>query len=133
MSRSLIQTSNQSSINILANSVIPLGTVTRRFGQNLRLSGNGIEVVGEGYYTIEGTVSIEPEATGPVTIAIYQDGVQLPSAIAYGYAATADEPITLPVSGTTRIGCCDSSSTLTIQLLEGSGVLLNVSARAERA
>ena len=53
MSKSLIQVTNQSSQTVAANSIISLGSVLRRFGCNCKLSGNGIEVVGQGYYTID--------------------------------------------------------------------------------
>ena len=51
MSKSLIQTVNQSSQVVAANSIIDLGSVIRRFGCNLRLNGNAVEVDGAGYYT----------------------------------------------------------------------------------
>ena len=133
MSRSLIQTANQSQQNVALNSIIGLGSVQRRYGCNLRLSGNGIEVVGEGYYTVDVDVSVAPTAAGAVTVAVYNNGVQIPSAIAYGAVTTAGNPTTLSINTTIRQGCCcDSADNLTCVLLEGAGVVRNISMRVEK-
>ena len=133
MSRSLIQVANQSNQTVANESIISLGSVQRRYGCNLRLSGNGIEVDGQGYYTIDGAVSVSPTAAGAVTVALYNNGVQIPGAIAYG-TGTAGEPLTLPLVGTIRQGCCcDSADNITLVLIEGAGVANNVSLRVEKS
>lgn len=134
MSRSLIQTTNQTTQSIAENSIISLGSVQRRFGCNLRLSGNAVEAVGEGYYVVSATVSVAPVATGPVTVAIYDNGVQIPGAIAYGTVTAIGDVITLPIETTIRQGCnCDSADSLTVRLVENSGGVQNVSLRVEKA
>ena len=133
MSRSLIQVANPSTQAVTVNSIIPLGSVQRRFGCNCRLSGNAIEVSGEGYYAISGNVSIAPTAAGPVTVGLFVNGTLLPGAIAYGTAAAATDPITLPVDATIRQGCnCDSADNITLVLLAGAGNVQNVSLRVEK-
>lgn len=128
MARSLIQTANQSTQNVTSNSIIALGSVQRRFGCNLRMSGNAIEIDGEGYYTIKCDVSVAPTAAGPVTVALYKNGAQIPGAIAYGTVATAGSPISLSMNTTVRQGCCcDSADNLTCVLLAGDGVVRNIS------
>ena len=133
MSRSLIQVANPSTQAVLENSIIPLGSVQRRFGCNCRLSGNGIEVSGEGYYTIDGSVTVAPTAAGMVAVALYVNGVQLPGAIAADSVA-AGGVTTLPITATIRQGCCcDSADNLTLVLLSGAGDVQNVSLRVEKA
>lgn len=133
MSRSLIQTANQSSQAVAVNSIINLGSTQRRFGCNLRLSGNGIEVNGEGYYTIDCDVSVSPTAAGNVTVAVYNNGAQIPGAIAYGSVSTAANPTSLSINATIRQGCCcDSADNLTVVLLAGAGTVNNVSVRVEK-
>lgn len=128
MSRSLIQTANQSPQNVAENGIINLGSVQRRYGNNLTLSGNGIEANGEGYYTIIGTVTVAPTAAGEVSVAVYSNGAQIPGVIASGTVGAADNVITLPLVGTIRQGgCCSSASNLTVVLLSGAGVVQNVS------
>lgn len=130
MSRSLIQVANQSVQAINENSIINLGSTQRRFGCNLRLSGNAIEVSGEGYYPINAAVSVAPTEAGAVTVALYNNGVQVPGAIAYGYASTAAQPVTVPIVTTIRHDRrCDSADNLTLVLLEGEGNIQNVSLR----
>lgn len=130
MSRSLIQTANQSSQTVAANSIIGLGSTQRRFGCNLRLSGNAIELNGEGYYTVDCNVSVAPTAAGPVTVALFNNGVQIPGAIAYGSVSTAGNSVTLPIETTLRQGCCcDSADSLTCVLVEGAGTVRNISLR----
>lgn len=130
MGKSLIQVANPSTQNIAINSIIPLGSVQRRYGCNLRMSGNAIEVDGQGYYTIDADVSIAPTATGNVTVALYNNGVQIPGAIAYGSVSTASNPITLCINTTIRQGCCcDSADNITCVLLAGAGTVNNISLR----
>ena len=130
MGRSLIQVANQSTQAVAVNSIINPGSTQRRFGCNLRLSGNGIEINGEGYYTVDADVSIAPTAAGPVTVALYNNGVQIPGAIAYGSVTTAGNPTTLSINTTIRQGCCcDSADNLTCVLLEGAGNVQNISIR----
>lgn len=134
MSKSLIQVANPSSQSVAVNSIIPLGSVQRRYGCNCRLSGNAIELSGEGYYTIDADVSIAPTAAGNVTVAVYKDGVQIPGAIAYGSVSTASNPVSLCINCTVRQGCCcDSADNITLVLLEGAGVVTNVSMRVEKS
>lgn len=133
MSKSLIQVANQSDQNVTANSIISLGSVQRRYGCNLRLSGNGIEVDGQGYYEVIGSVSVAPTADGNVTVALYKNGVQIPGAIAFS-SSTATNPVTVPIVTTVRQGCCcDSADNLTLVLLEGEGVVKNVSLKVEKS
>ena len=134
MSKSLIQVANQSSQAVSANSIISLGSTQRRYGCNLRLSGNGIEVTGEGYYKVDASVSVAPTAEGVVTVAIYSNGAQIPGAIAYGSVSTASNPTTLSMNTTIRHSCCcDSADNLTLVLLAGAGDVTNVSMRVEKS
>lgn len=134
MSKSLIQVSNQSTQAVEEDSIISLGTTQRRYGCNLRLSGNGIEVTGAGYYKIDGTVSVAPTAVGPVTVAVYDNGSPIPGLVAYDYAATAEQPVTVPLIGTIRQGCaCNGADNLTVVLVEGAGDVVNISLRIEKS
>ena len=134
MGKSLIQTANQSPQDVADNGIINLGSVQRRYGCNLRLSGNGIEVTGEGYYKIDACVSVAPTVSGDVTVAIYDNGVPITGAIAYGAVSTAENPVCLPIVTTIRRGCCcDSADNITVVLLAGAGVVSNASLRIEKS
>lgn len=134
MGKSLIQVVNQSTQDVQDNSIISLGSTQRRYGCDLRLSGNAIEVNGVGYFDIDASVSVSPTATGNVTVAVYENGVQIPGAIAYGYVGTAATPVTLPIVSTIRRGChCDGGDNLTLVLIEGAGNVTNVSFKVEKS
>lgn len=134
MSKSLIQTVNQSNQTVAANSIIDLGSVIRRFGCNLRLNGNAIEVDGAGYYTIDCNITIAPTAAGTVQVAIFKNGVQLTGATATGSVSTAGNPITLPIQTTIREGCaCEGGTSLTVVLISGAGTVSNIALRVEKA
>ena len=130
MSKSLIQTTNISTQTVAVGSIISLGSVLRRFGCNCRLNGNSIEIEGEGYYTIDVSVTATPTAVGNVTISVLKDGVAIPSASATNSISTVGNSTTLPINTTVRLGCkCDGASSLTIVLLSGAGTVSNVSMR----
>ena len=132
MSRSLIQTVNQSSQAVALNGIVSLGSVLRRFGCNLRLNGNAIEISGEGYYTIDCDVTVVPTAAGNVTVALYSNGVQIPGAVASS-VGTVGSPVTLPITTTVRQGCCcDGATSITCVLLAGPGNVTNITTRIEK-
>ena len=133
MSRSLIQTVNQSSQTVAANSIINLGSVLRRYGCNCRLNGNAIEIDGCGYYTVDAAVTLAPTAAGNVTIALFENGVRIAGATATGSVTTAGNSVTLPIITTLRQGCnCDGASSITCVLIEGPSTVTNVSTRVEK-
>ena len=133
MAKSLIQVANQSTQTVAVNSIIALGSTQRRFGCNCRLSGNSIEVDGTGYYVVDANVSVAPTSIGNVTVALYNNGVQVPGAVAYGSVSTAGNPTTLSINTTIRQTCCSSADNLTIVLLDGAGSVQNVSLRVIKA
>ena len=133
MSKSLIQTANQSSQSVAVNSAISLGTVIRRFGCNCRLSGNAIEVDGAGYYTISGTVTLQPTAVGSVSVGVYVNGVPVVGSVVTGSVSTAGNPVTLPIETTIRQGCnCDGASQIFLMLTAGASTVTGVSLRVEK-
>ena len=130
MGKSLIQVANQSTQAVALNSIISLGSTQRRYGCNCRLSGNGIEVSGEGYYTVDANVTVAPTAAGTVTVAVYNNGIQVPGAISSASTGTAGNPVNVGLTTTIRQGCrCDSADNLTLVLLAGPGNVTNVSMR----
>lgn len=133
MSRSLLQTANTSAQDVAEGGVIAPGNAVRRFGCNARLNGNAHEIGGEGYYTFDGAVSIAPAEIGDVTVALYENGVQIPGAIAYGSATAAGDYLTLPLVGTTRLTCCEAPAQITCVLVSGAGQVVNYSMRVEKA
>ena len=132
MSRSLLQAVNPSEQSVDVGGIISPGAVSRRFGCNIRLNGNTIEIEGAGYYTIDGTVTVAPTAAGGVSVAVYENGAPVPGITAAGTAAAIGNDVTLPVCGTVRLGCCGSASALSLVLTAGASAVTNVSLRVEK-
>jgi hypothetical protein len=133
MSRSLIQTASQSSLALEAGAVIPLGSVIRRYGCNCRLNGNSVEIEGEGYYEIDGTITLQPTEAGNVSVALYENGVVIPGTTVTGTVAAISDSITLPIVGTIRESCCANPAQLTIVLTENGSSGSSVSLRVKRS
>lgn len=123
MSRSAIYTANTSTQAIAIDEVIMPGTVIRRFGDNIALSGNGFRLCGAGYYDVDASFTVSPTAIGTVTVTALKDGVPVPGAIASEAAATANTPVNLSLNFLMRENCpcCDDSSNLTF-VLSGTAV-----------
>jgi hypothetical protein len=124
MSRSAIYTVN-TDIAVLEGGIIPLGAIVRRYGPCLDLNGNGITVRGDGYYTVNSSITVEPTAAGPVTVQLLLDGVVVAGATA-SVTATAGAPVNLSIVGMVRDCCPDGALTLTVQLVEGAGNVVNI-------
>ena len=134
MSSSLIQIANQSQQNVAIDSIISLGSVQRRFGCNCRLSGNGIEVSGAGYYVVDASITATPTAVGNVTVTMYENGVPYQGATGTSSVSTEGNSTNISIVTTIRKGCCDNgASNITFVLTEGAGIINNISARVEKA
>lgn len=134
MSKSAIYMANTSAQNVAVNGVITLGTIIRRFGPNVGLSGNAIQIEGPGYYNIDASFTVAPTAAGNVTITVFKDGVEIPGAIATGSTTTANNPINLSISSLVRefCECCEGPSNLTFVLSGTASAISNVAVVVEK-
>ena len=128
MSKTAIYTANTSSQNVVANGIINPGTVVRRFGQGLNLSGNAIQVSCPGYYDCDISVTLAPTAIGNVTVSLYKEGVPIQGMTATESVSTANNPTNLSITGLIRenCGCCDGVSNLTLVLTGTTSAVTNV-------
>ena len=133
MSRSAIYVANISAQNVLEDGVISLGTIIRRFGCNLGLAGNGIQIQGPGYYDIDASITLTPTAAGTVTIEVLKDNVPIQGATA-SFTVEADSIYTLPISALIRENCpcCDGLSNLTFILRDNDAEVNNVAVIVEK-
>ena len=118
--KSAIYTANTSAyaVNLTAQqpvSSIPLGSIIRRYGRNIDLSGNGMLLSGEGYYDVEASVTLTPAAAGNYTVSLFKDGVAVPGAN-QTVTAAAGSAIAFNIPALVRLQCCDSASTLALVL-----------------
>lgn len=121
--KSGIYTANTTSAELGSNSVIPLGSVIRRFGCALDLNGNGINIAETGYYDVKASVTYTPTDAGVLTVQLMADGVAVPGAVASVTSAAATT-YNLSIVGMVR-RCCSSAGTLTL-MVNLAGTLNNV-------
>lgn len=127
MSKSLLYTVNTSVQELPINGIIIPGTVIRRFGQNVNLSGNGIQIEGSGYYEIEANFTLAPTSAGEATITAYLDGVAIPGATATATAAAGGDFINLSILAVVKEGCpcCNGVKTITFVLSDIASSVTN--------
>lgn len=113
---SLIYTVNTNTSNVIAGNIIPIGTVIRRYGKNIKMSGDGIILDGPGYYKIETNVVIQGVTTGNIAVDVMIDGEPLVGATGTFTTTATNDVVTVPVQGVYRIGCCDKPVTLQLRL-----------------
>lgn len=134
MSKSAIYTVNTSAQSVAVNGIINPGTVVRRFGQNISLSGNAIRFCGPGYYDIDASFTLTPTAIGTVTVTAFKDGVAIPGATASVAVAAESTPVNLSISCLTRenCACCDDASNITFVLTGVASTVNNTAIVAEK-
>lgn len=130
--KSAIYTTNTGAVAVAVGGVIPLGTVARRFGCNLNLSGNGITSTGTGYYDIDTSFTFTATAAGDITVTMFSDGVAVPGATATETAAAAAAKVNVSFPAIVRQQCCNSSSTLTFVLTGTAATLNNAAVTVEK-
>ena len=78
--KSLLYGGNSATQTIPINGVINLGTVNRRYGNNINLIGGNVVVSGVGHYFGMANFVIDGTASGNVVITMYDNGVPIPNA-----------------------------------------------------
>lgn len=116
---------------VAVDGVIPLGSLIRRYGCDVALNGNAVNITGAGYYDVDASVTVTPAAAGTVTITLYKDGVAVPGATASETAA-ANGTVDLNIPALVRQVCCAAGSALTLVLTGVAATVDNVALRVQR-
>lgn len=111
--KSAIYAANQSQGSITIsdsqpNAIILLGSVVRRIGCDLQLSGNGIIIDNKGYYNVQANVTMTPAAAGDYTMTLLKDGTAVLGATQQ-ISAAEGTPIGFNIPAIVRQSCCESS------------------------
>lgn len=130
--KSAIYTAMQTPTEVAVNGVIPLGSLIRRYGCDISLNGNAVNIVGKGYYDVDVSITVSPTAAGTVTATLIKDGVVVPGATASANAAAAGAPVTLAFPALVRQACCASGSALSLVLTGAASTVSNVALRVQR-
>lgn len=129
MSKSLIYTAMSTPVDVLAGGTIPIGTIIRRYGC-IAQNGYGIALNETAYYDVSANVTVTATAAGEISATLMVNGSPYPGAIATA-TATAAGTVVLPIDAIVRVGCCDGTKNLTLQL-NAAGTVQNVAVSVER-
>lgn len=125
MSKSAIYTVNSTDQILAAGSTIDLGSIIRRFGQNINLNGNNIVVSGAGYYNIDVQVTITGTTAGTATITLMKDNVAVQGANA-SYSLAVGDVTTIGINALIReYGCCCNNTSNLSLMISGIGATIN--------
>lgn len=129
--KSALYAAMQTPTAVAVDGVIPLGSLIRRYGCDVVLNGNAVNITGAGYYDVDASVTVSPAAAGTVTITLYKDGVAVPGATASETAA-ANGTVDLSIPALVRQVCCAAGSALTLVLTGAAATVNNVALRVQR-
>lgn len=129
--KSALYAAMQTPTAVAVDGVIPLGSLIRRYGCDVALNGNTVNITGAGYYDVDASVTVTPIAAGTVTITLYKDGVAVPGATASETAA-ANGTVDLSIPALVRQVCCAAGSALTLVLTGAAATVNNVALRVQR-
>lgn len=133
--KSALYTAMQTPTAVAVDGVIPLGSLIRRYGCDITLNGNAVNITGgnqsAGYYDVDASVTVAPTAAGTVTATLYKDGVAVPGATASA-AGAAGAPVVLAFPALVRQACCASGAALTLVLTGAASTVSNVALRVQR-
>jgi hypothetical protein len=134
MSKSALYVANTSNQTVQVDGIITPGTIVRRYGPNIGLAGNAIQIAGAGYYEINASLTAEATAAGEITVTVYKDGVPLQGATATETAAAVGDFVNLSISAIVRefCSCCDGLTNLTFVLTENDATITNVAITVEK-
>ena len=134
--KSALYAAMQTPSAVAVGGVIPLGSLIRRYGCDVSLNGNAVNIVGgnqaAGYYDVDASITVAPTAAGTVTATLYKDGVAVPGATASATAAAADDALDLNITALVRQVCCAAGSALTLVLTGAAASVENVALRVQR-
>lgn len=129
--KSALYAALQTPTAVAVDGVIPLGSLIRRYGCDISLNGNAVNLSNAGYYDVDVSVTVAPTAAGTVTATLVKDGVAIPGATASA-AAAAGAPTVLSFPALVRQACCAAGSALTLVLTGAAATVNNVALRVQR-
>lgn len=134
--KSVLYAAMQTPTAVAVGGVIPLGSLIRRYGCDVSLNGNAVNITGgnqsAGYYDVDASLTVAPAAVGTVTVTLFKDGVAVPGATASATAAAADDALDLNITALVRQVCCAAGSALTLVLTGAAASVENVALRVQR-
>ena len=129
--KSALYAAMQTPSAVAVGGVIPLGSLIRRYGCDVSLNGNAVNITGAGYYDVDASLTVAPAAVGTVTVTLFKDGVAVPGATATETGA-ASGTVNLDLTALVRQPCCAAGAALTLVLTGAEATVDNVALRVQR-
>lgn len=133
--KSALYAAMQTPTAVAVGGVIPLGGLIRRYGCDIALNGNAVNIYGgrenAGYYDVDASITATLTAAGAVTATLYKDGVAVPGATATATGA-ASGTVNLDLTALVRQPCCADGAALTLVLSGVEATVDNVALRVQR-
>lgn len=133
--KSALYAAMQTPTAVAVGGVIPLGGLIRRYGCDIALNGNAVNIYGgrenAGYYDVDASITATLTAAGAVTATLYKDGVAVPGATATETGA-ASGTVNLDLTALVRQPCCAAGAALTLVLSGVEATVDNVALRVQR-
>ena len=134
MAKSAIYLVNNAETAIATGAIIPLGTIIRRYGQNVRQDGNSVAICDKqgcaGYYKVDAIATLRLKEVGKYRVTLEKDGVAVIGAVAEIDPATIGQVVSMPISVIVR-NSCGGTSNLSLKV-EGNADVINVTTVVER-
>lgn len=132
MAKSAIYAVNTASPALNVGDIVPVTTTNRRYGQNIRLGGNTITLLGQGYYLVNVSATLIPAAAGTVTVTGQKDGVAVIGATGSATVAAVSTAANIGLTFIVRNDCCCNSSILSFVLTGAASTLSNFAVTVEK-
>ena len=129
--KSAIYTALTTPTTVLAGGTIPLGAIVRRYGSDIDVNGNGINLCQSGYYDADTSITVLAAVPGAITATLLNNGVPVPGATATASAAAAGNAVNLSITALLRHLCHCGVGTLTV-VLSAAGTVSNMALTVER-
>lgn len=129
MSKSALYVVNNTTQDVVVNGLINPGNIIRRFGPNVNLINSAIQLDGQGYYSLDTSVTLAPTAAGEVTVSVFRDGVLIPGSTATETVAAAGDFVNLSINALIREKMCyyyNEPSNLTFVLTGVDASITNI-------
>ena len=134
MSKSAIYLVNNAETAVATGSIIPMGTIIRRYGQHVRQDGNSVTICDKpgcaGYYKVDTIATLRLKEVGKYRVTLEKDGVAVIGAVAEIDPAAAGQVAPLPISVIVR-NSCGGTSNLSLKV-EGNADVINVTTAVEK-
>lgn len=127
-----LYTANTTAQTVAVGGTVALGSIVRRYGCGLALSGNVISITNPGYYDVDISVTAVPTAAGTVTVSLFQDGAAVPGATASETVAAAANSVSMSLSSLIRMLSSANVTNLSLLLTGAASSVTNVATVVEK-